>query len=229
MFVTWAEASLYRWTVLERRQLGATVSDRAEQEKAIRDAFDAGDMERAATRTLILYGREVFGYLAARFSDRNDADEVFSMFTEHLWAGLPNFGWRCSMRTWCYVLAHNALRQYAGSAHRRRGRNVALSCPGVLSQLVEDLRTATRPYQQTDVKDNFRQLRERLSEEEQLLLLVRVDRKLSFKEIALMFLGDADPDAAAVQREEARLRQAFTRLKANFRRIAEEEGLLDPR
>lgn len=208
---------------------GNTMSNRAEQEQEMREAFDAGNLERVATRVLVAYGREISSFLAARTQSRSDADEIFSMFTENVWAGLPGFGWRCSMRTWCYVLAHNALRQYAASPQRRQGRNVALSCPGVVSQLVEDLRTATRPYQQTDVKDSFRKLRERLSEEEQLLLLVRIDRAMSFREIALMSLGDVNSDVDSVSREETRLRQAFTRLKANFRRIAEEEGLLDPR
>jgi RNA polymerase sigma-70 factor, ECF subfamily len=205
------------------------MSPRQEQEQAIREAFDAGDMERAATRTLGAYGREIFGFLAARVPTHSDADEIFSMFTENLWAGLPKFGWRCSMRTWCYVLAHNARYQYTTAPHRRAGRNVALSCPGVLSQLADDFRTTTRPYLQTEVKDGFRKLRDQLDEEEQLLLLLRVDRKLSFREIAITVLGDADCEAAVLAREEARLRQAFARMRSNFRRLAENAGLLEPK
>lgn len=205
------------------------MGEREDNEHAIRQAFESGDLETAATTTLVSYGREIFGFLASRTQARSDADETFSMFTEHLWSGLHGFSWRCSMRTWCYAIAHNVLRRYASSPHRRAGRNIALSCPGVLSQLVEDVRTATRPYQHTEVKDNFRKLREQLDEEEQLLLLLRVDRNLKFREIAITVLGDTEVDEATVAREETRLRQVFSRLKTSFRKIAETEGLLDPR
>ncbi|MEY4577238.1 MAG: hypothetical protein RL701_1941 [Pseudomonadota bacterium] len=205
------------------------MSDHANDESEIRAAFAAGKLELAASGALRLYRHEILSFIGSRLHNRADAEETLSIFAENLWTGLPNFQWRCTLRTWCYTLAHNAVRRFATSAQRRPARNLRLSCPGVLSELVEQMRSATYPYQRTDVKDRFRALREQLDEEDQMLLVLRVDRNLSFREIALTCLGDVDSDDAVIAREEARLRKAFTRLRPELRRLAEAEGLLPPK
>ena len=139
-------------------------------EQSIRAAWEAKDYESAATLTLQGYASEILSFLSARLRSASDGQEAFSMFAEDLWQGLPQFGWRCSMRTWAYTLARNAASRYVSSPHNRVDRNLTLSKSGRLSALVENVRSATQIHQRTDVKDRFRALRERLEPDDQMLL-----------------------------------------------------------
>ena len=197
-----------------------------QSEQTIRSAWDAGQLEASATATLEAYGDEILSFLVSRMRSPSDAQEAFSMFAEDLWAGLPKFAWRCSMRTWAYTLARNAATRYAASPQRQAARNLTLSRPGRLSEMVERVRSATQIYQKTEVKDRFRALREQLDPEDQMLLVLRVDRNLAWRDLAIAMGGDADLDDDALDREAARLRKAFERVKGELKRMAEREGLL---
>jgi RNA polymerase sigma-70 factor (ECF subfamily) len=153
--------------------------------------------------------------------------EAFAMFTEDLWSGLPSFGWRCSMRCWVYVLARNAVKRFAAAPARQRERNLPLSQHQSQLAQHETGRPKTAPHQDTSIKDRMRALRDRLSQEEQMLLVLHVDRRLTWPEIALV-LHDAGGilDQAEQAREAARLRKRFERLKVELRRLAVEDGLL---
>jgi RNA polymerase sigma-70 factor (ECF subfamily) len=148
------------------------------------------------------------------------------MFAEDLWRGLPTFGWRCSVRTWAYSLARNAANRHVVVAQRRPERNLALSQHGSVSQAVERVRSATQIHQRTDVKDRVRALREQLEPDDQMLLLLRVDRDLSWRDTAIAMGGETEIDDAAIEREAAKLRKRFERVKADLKRMAEEAGLL---
>jgi RNA polymerase sigma-70 factor (ECF subfamily) len=195
-------------------------------EERIRAEFMAGRLEAAATATLEAYGSELLSFLASRLRARSDAHEAFSMFAEDLWLGLPKFGWRCSIRTWSYTLARNAASRYASAPQQRHERNVPLSCSEALSALIERARSSTKIYQRTEIKDRFRTLREQLDPEDQTLLVLRVDRGMAWRDLAITMLGDADVDDGAIEREAARLRKTFERVKAELKRLAEREGLL---
>jgi RNA polymerase sigma-70 factor, ECF subfamily len=203
--------------------------EQADHEQAIRRAYEQQDFETAATLALEAYTGEILSFLGARLRSQSDAQEAFSMFAEDLWNGLPRFGWRCSMRTWAYTLARNAANRYAASPQNRVERNLTLSKPGRLSALVERVRSATQVYQRTEVKDRFRALRERLDADDQLLLILRIDRDMEWRDIAIASSGDADLDDDAIDRESARLRKSFERVKIELKRMAEEEGLIGKR
>jgi len=205
------------------------MNDLSEHELAIREAFNAGQLDAAATATLAAYGHEIRSFIGSRLREKSDADDVYSMFAEDLWVGLPKFSWRCSMRTWAYTLARNAMTRYVKSPQRKAARNLPLSWPGALSELVEQVRSSTRAYQRTDVKDRFLALRERLDPEDQMLLTLRVDRQMSYHDLAIMMSGNPECDEATIERETVRLRQALTRLRRELRRLGEAEGLLKPK
>lgn len=197
-------------------------------EQSIRAAFDAGDLGTSARVALETYGDEVLGFLHARLRNPSDAQDVFSMLVEDMWRGLPRFGWRCSMRTWLYVLARNAASRFVLSPQHAAALPLNTGLEQI-SGLVERIRSTTDVYQRTDVKDRFRLLCETLEEEDRMLLVLRVDRGLSWRELALALTGEPDLDDAAVEREAARLRKAFERLKGVLRERAELDGLLAPR
>lgn len=197
-----------------------------EHEQTIRTACEAQQLELAARLAFQSYGDEILSFLMARLRNPSDAREVFSMFAEDLWTGLASFGWRCSVRTWLYTLARNATSRYLVSPHKKGERHLSLAQLESRSAIEDRLRSATDVYRQTAVKDRFRLLREQLDEEDQTLLILRVDRGLSFRDLAIAMSGDAELDEQALSREAARHRKAFERVKGELRQLAEREGLL---
>lgn len=195
-------------------------------EKSIRDAFERGDLEAAATAALDLYGDEILSFLSMRVRNTSDAHEVFSMFAEDFWVGLPKFAWRSSVRTWAYMIARNAAARHASAPHRRAARNLTLSAPGRVSQFLERARSSTQLHQQTAVKDRVRALREQLDPDDQMLLVLRIDRGLAWRDLAIAMTGNDALDDAALDREAARLRKAFERVKAALKELAQADGLL---
>jgi RNA polymerase sigma-70 factor, ECF subfamily len=204
--------------------------DREGLEQRIRALCETGDKKRAATLLLEGYGREVFGFLVARLRDREAASDVFSQFTEDLWRGLEGFRWQCSARVWSYTLARHAASRYIDDVRRRRGRNVPLSRAGPLSEIAERIRTGTRAGAQTEARSRIAQLRESLPVDDQTLLILRVNRKLGWREIAQIMLRDGEsPDDEALAKEAARLRKRYQLAKDKLRQMAVEQGLVGGR
>ena len=193
-----------------------------EIESAIRRLCEAGEYDRAATRAIEAHGTELWRFIAGRIRNEADARDVFSIFCEDLWRGLPGFAWRCSLRGWAYTIARHSELRYAASAFCRRDRIVPLSDGHVLP----GPGSSTPAYQRTDVKNRFREIRSRLEEEDQLILILRVDRNLGWRDIVHILAG---PDAAPttdLERREARLRKRFQLIKERLRQWAIEDGLL---
>lgn len=198
-----------------------------ETEDPVRSACDARDYASAATLFIEQHGSEILAFLRARMRSSSTADEVFAIFAEKLWVGLPSFEWRCSLRSWAYRLARNAANDYASAAPHRADRHFRLSENAALSAFVDRVRTTTAIYRRTPVKDRMRELRETLPDDDQMLLILRVDRGMDFRELAVaMAATDTTPDEAEIDREAARLRKRFERVKARLRELAEEAGLI---
>jgi RNA polymerase sigma-70 factor (ECF subfamily) len=188
-----------------------------EPETLIAARLDAGDFPGAAAETVRSYGAEILGYLYATLRDETAADEVFAQFSEDLWKGLSRFRRLCSMRTWAYRLAWEALSRFRRDPYRRRAQPLRT---GEWSQVAAQVRDQTAPYLRSAVRSKVAVLRERLTPAEQTLLILRVDRGLSFAEIAEVLRG-RDRRAGVVT-----LRKRYDRLKKKLRRLAEAEGLL---
>jgi len=189
-----------------------------EAEAQIRAAHDRREMGVAATLTLERYGPELLGYLAAVARGWDDAAEAFSIFCEDLWVGLPSFQWRCSMRTWVYGLSRNALARQYRDPQRRGGAVVPLSDAPQLRLLADRLRSTTQQFLKTESKDRFARIRAQLEPEDQALLILRIDRRMSWREIAEIQSGQAgalDDDDA--RRASASARKRFERVKARLR------------
>lgn len=192
--------------------------ERAALEARIRDAAQAGDLQRAATEALQLYGSELFGYLCNVARDEDLASDAFGATCERMWKGLAAFRWESSLRSWLYTIARNAMSTLRAHPSRRPERNAAMS---ELDELAEKIRTKTLPIHRTEVREGIRALRDELSPEDSELVLLRIDRKMSWREIArVMYEGD-DPD-----RHTAALRKRFERAKDHLRRLATERGLV---
>lgn len=155
------------------------------------------------------------------------SEEAFSMFAEDLWKGLPGFGWRCSMRGWAYALARNAANRLATAPGQRPERNLALVTDATAQQIMQEVRSTAQAYRQTEVKDRVRALRGQLPPDDATLLVLHIDRGLPWRELAVVMHDGEEPlDAEALDREAARLRKRFERIKAELKRMAREQGLI---
>lgn len=82
-------------------------------------------------------------------------------------------------------------------------------------------------YLRSDVMDRFAKLRAELDHDEQILLLLRVEKEMSWPELAEVLSGQEPLDEQELRSRAAALRQRFKRLKDKIRKIASEEGLLE--
>jgi len=193
-------------------------TDRDASEREIRAHCEAGAYPEATTSAIRLYGVELLGFLRALANNHDLAAEAFAELGEDVWKGLPKFRWESSLRSWLYQLARNALAQLRRDPRRRVDRNLPLSIAPEMAALV---RTVTLQIQRTEVKDEFRVLREQLDPEEHEILLLRLDRGLAWKDIARILGGEDNLDARA-----AALRKRFERAKERLKKLAIEHGLI---
>ena len=200
--------------------------DRDGIERAIRQAWESRDYDAAATVAIREYGPEIMGLMVALMRAESEASEAFSLFCEDLWRGLPDFRWQCTARVWAYTLARHAAGRHAASPHRRPGRNLPLSRARRISRLAQQVRTSTLPLLRTELKNRVRALREQLPLPDQELLILRVDRQLSWRDIARVTSGEGKVAGEQELDEVAgRLRKRFHKIKAKLKRLAEAAGL----
>lgn len=195
-------------------------------EGQIRAHCEAQQWGPAATAALRGYGPEVLGYLSAMCRTETDAAEVFSIFCEDMWKGLPRFRWQSSFRTWAYTLARHALYRLGRDPQRRRERNVAPSDSPEVLELAEQVRTTTMIHLRTETKNKFTALREQLDPDDRTLLILRVDRKLAWNEIAAIMANEDDPTPEQLRRGAATLRKRFERAKERLRKLAADQRLI---
>jgi RNA polymerase sigma-70 factor (ECF subfamily) len=198
-------------------------ASRDEIEAGIRRLCTSGDWSAAATEALRSYGPEVLGFLHAALGNQADARDAFSLFSESLWRGLPTMRWQSSFRTWAYALARGAL----GRVHRdpaRRGRIVRLS-PTLEDELpAGPARTVTHPHQRSEVKAHVRRLRLALDPDDQAILTLRIDREMSWRDIAIVMAGEEAPETD-IARQSAALRKRFERLKLRLMGLMQVDGV----
>jgi RNA polymerase sigma-70 factor, ECF subfamily len=201
-------------------------------EQTIRAHCAAGERDRATTLLLESYGPEIFRFVMSRLRDDEAASETFSQFTEDVWRGLDGFRWHCSARVWSYTLARHATSRTIAQVRRRRARERPLSHAGPISELGQKIRTQTMAAMRTESKKQIAELREKLPVDDQTLLILRVTRKLDWKEIARVMI-DPPEGRDATEREvdqvAARLRKRFQGVKEKLREMALEGGLLGKR
>jgi RNA polymerase sigma-70 factor (ECF subfamily) len=190
----------------------------------------SGDLAGAATATLRGYGPEIFSFLMARHRDETEASEVFSSFAEGLWRGLPTFAAESSVRTWAFSIARRLSVRHRRDAQRRDARVGVPAEPLDLSEVAAEVRSATLPYLRSEVQSRIAALRETLPIEDQELLILRVDRQLTWNDLAQVLRGEDERplEGEALRREAARLRKRFQSVKERLREMGQREGLWDP-
>ena len=185
-------------------------------EQTIAGHLSGGDTSAAATAALVGLGPQILGYIAAMLRDDDAAYDVFGHFSEELWKSIATFRGESSFKTWAYKLVMHALARHHRDGYRKR----AVPLGSEVSGIAEEVRSSTPPYKRSEVKDRFAQLREALDPDEQTLLFLRVDQKLSWQDVAAIVAEQGEPV------EVAALRKRFERAKERLRELAATEGLL---
>lgn len=198
------------------------VTSRTRWEEEIQKLCSRGEVHLAVERTLQDYGNELRGVISSILPDERGHD-AYSLFSVRLLQGLPKFRWESSLRTWLYRMARNTCLKLLSAAS---AQELPVSNSVLPEQPVKE-RTATNPWQRTDVKERFRALRSRLDLQDQKLLALRVDQNLPWQEVARAMPVPEEPltDEALARRATA-LRQHLVRVKARLRTLSRQEGLL---
>ena len=182
----------------------------------------AGQLKDVATLAIEGYGPEVLSFLEMMLRDHADASDAFAQACEDLWKGLPRFEGRSSMKTWFYTLARHAASRLRRSTHP--GRHAALS---EITDVAERVRSRTRPHLRTEIKHGFAAIRDALDDDDRMLLVLRVDRAMSWNDVARVMADESDSDSSeSTARIAARLRKRFQSVKDTIRERAIAQGLI---
>jgi RNA polymerase sigma-70 factor (ECF subfamily) len=196
----------------------------ATTERSVREACEAAQYDRATTEAVRGYGPEIFGFIYGLLRTDDAASDAFSHFAEDLWRGLPGFAWECTLRTWAYTLARRAAYRHVRKTKRALGGMIA--SPLSSQDIAAQVRTTTLAFLKTEKKTRLRALREELPPDDQVLLVLRLDKGLAWEELARVLADDELHDAAARKRVAARLRKRFQVVKERLIARAREEGLV---
>ena len=190
-------------------------------ENTFRTLLQARDYDAALTLTIRSYGSELLGWMEAQLRDQNRAREAFTWFAEDLWNSLRAFRGECSARTWAYAVARNSVNRYRARGQVAPYEAVNLSAISrasvlMVAPLTPDSREATDRRLQL-----IERLRGELTEEDQALLTLRIDKGLQWREVAIVLRYEGNlPDEDELTREEARLRKRFQLVKERLRKLA---------
>jgi RNA polymerase sigma-70 factor (ECF subfamily) len=198
-----------------------------EIEQAIQRLVGASDVAGATTAALQGYGPEIFRFLLALHRDEGAASEVFSYFAEGVWRGLASFDWARPFRSWAFGVARRSSLRYRRDEGRRAAREVPLELHPAISAIEEQVRTRTLSFLRSERRSRFAEIRDALPPDDRALLMLRVDQKLAWSDIARAMQGGEEPlGGEALKREAARLRKRFQIVRDRLVAIGRSEGLV---
>ena len=162
--------------------------------------------ENTVPEVLERYGSEVRAFLSSRTSSRASMEDVYSLFAEDLWKGLPQVRAQSQLRGWLYAVARNALARHLRSKLRWRSRHVSAE----LDELQAESRRSlpSRMGDRVQLEEVFAQL----SDEDRRLLEQRSVLRMAWRDIAAAHVREDD-----VERESARLRKRYQILVQKLR------------
>jgi RNA polymerase sigma-70 factor, ECF subfamily len=189
-------------------------------ELEIRALLAAGEIDRVTDLAVRQYGPELVGWLTSMLPSEADAQDAFAWMSEELWRSLKRYDSRCSMRTWCYMLArHAAVR--VRKQPRRQHEELVSHVPSI-AHAVTHVWNTTRANA-ARARDVYVEIRQALDDDDQLLLVLRVDRDLAWRDIAIVMLGEEAGDADEITKKAAALRKQFERVKERLKELAAEK------
>jgi RNA polymerase sigma-70 factor (ECF subfamily) len=163
---------------------------------------------RAFTAAHEAYAHEVHTFVRAYMRDDHDAADVSAEVWADIWRGLPTFRGDATLRTWVYTIARNTCARHRARTPRRR--EAALS-EARTSQLVHNDPTSPSPTETRRAR--LAAFRAELSDDDQAVLVLRVDRALGWDDVGHILGCSA-----------ACARKRFERIKQRLRDRLEVDG-----
>jgi RNA polymerase sigma-70 factor (ECF subfamily) len=184
----------------------------ADLETQVRKLLAAGDDGAAATRVIEALGPPVLGYLC-KVHGTDDGKDVFSSWEVAVWKSLPAFRFEASLRVWSYRLAWNAAARFHGDPWRRRRERLATSAASRLPDASSSRQVGGR-------RGDLEELSDELDPEETTLLMLRLQREMTWEEISAVLSEEGRPLKPPA------LRKRYQRIKDRMARRARGKGLL---
>ncbi len=200
---------------------------RGELESKLGKLLADGDRDATATLAIGSYGPEIYSFLVAIHGNEADADEVFAIFAEAFWKALTTFERNSTFRTFAYAIARRLSFRFRRDAARKRKRFHAMES-SIMSRLVHKDRSRTGRVELTETRSRLLALRASLPPEDQELLMLRLDRRLQWEELAQVLHAEDEVPLALekLKKETVRLRKRFQLIKERLREMARRDGLL---
>lgn len=191
------------------------------RERIFTAAMDESRHQDAVAALVEGYGDEVLRFLHGFLRDAEAADEVFAQLCLRLCEEIDRFRGECSGRTWFYYKARYMALDWRRSRARRREQPMHTEDWSRVSKLANQIRSRTRPYLRTEVKDRFSALRRQLNEEEQTLLVLYKYQRMNSQQVAEAMSTPDDPWTPQ------KVRKRWQRLKTHIAELATQHGLLN--
>ena len=185
-------------------------------DEQVRELLDRGDQREAASAALHALGPQVLGYLEALLREPDDARDAFQLFAEELWRALPDWRGEGSLRAYSYRIAWRAHARFRRDAWQKRREHLRTTMASRIAASIASNESRLPGGR----KDRLARLREALTPDEQTLLILRLDRDLSWDEVAAVLSQEGESLKAEA------LRKRFERLRDKLARLAKEQGLV---
>jgi len=210
--------------------MGEPSSDQAVEDE-VRTALARGtpeDLQRGVELAMGHYGQRLCAFVLNLAKDPAVAADVQQDLWLSVFLHAPKFRWESSLKGWLYLLARRAAIKAAQKGVQRGRAGVPLS-QAAESKLRAHMATSIAEWQKDDFKQRFRELRRKLPEKDQSLLVMRSDQEMPFREIAhALAETDETLGEAELKTREATLMKRFQRVKQRLFQLALEEGLVRP-
>jgi RNA polymerase sigma-70 factor (ECF subfamily) len=194
-------------------------------EQRIGRHHERGEIKEAAAAAIEAFGPEILGFLVAVARDERLAGESFSQFCQDLWTDMPAFRGETSFRTWAYRLARNAWLRLLREP--RLQKTVTHSDSPHISNVERRVKTLSLPHLESEAERQVSKLRKSLDPEDHALLILHIDRQMSWSEIGqVMISAEEASDQGAVERRAAALRERFDQVTENLKKQARKHKLL---
>lgn len=184
---------------------------------AVRRRVSDGDLRGGTEVAFAVYGPEVFGFLIGVIDDVDAAKDVYGEVVQRVRTEIDGFGWRSTLRVWLYALCRRELRDW-----RLRKRRAAI-VPEAESAPAEVSHARRLPGRARALS----KLRRTMTQEERELLILRIDRRLDWTELAQTALGEA-ASIGELKEELKRTKARVGAILARLESVAVKEQLLRP-
>jgi len=182
-------------------------------EERIAAALSRGDVDGATTEALRGHGPDLLRCARALCRSQDDARDVFAEVALRLWKALRTFRPETTVRALGYRLVRHAAADFYADGFRRRRATLS---SGLVSRLAQSIHTSSKVSLERKA-GLYADILAQLTQEEKSLLFLKVDRRLSWDEVA-----DALADDGRSVNPVA-LRKRFERLKEKIARRARGE------